>query len=55
MTLLRVLSHPRLPAAVRIHDVRPRDGLQVEKSTVPTSVKLVSRVVRAPLGADDRR
>ncbi|QJT06884.1 hydroxymethylglutaryl-CoA lyase [Streptomyces asoensis] len=28
-----------LPARVRIHEVGPRDGLQNEKSTVPTAVK----------------
>ncbi|MGW1980312.1 hydroxymethylglutaryl-CoA lyase [Streptomyces sp. NPDC001889] len=30
---------PGLPARVRIHEVGPRDGLQNEKTTVPTEVK----------------
>ncbi|MGW0872589.1 hydroxymethylglutaryl-CoA lyase [Streptomyces sp. NPDC002740] len=30
---------PGLPTRVRIHEVGPRDGLQNEKSTVPTAVK----------------
>ncbi|MEV1066856.1 hydroxymethylglutaryl-CoA lyase [Streptomyces sp. NPDC050263] len=39
MTLPMVVPAPELPARVRIHEVGPRDGLQNEKSTVPTAVK----------------
>lgn len=39
----RTLPEPHpvsgLPAAVRVHEVGPRDGLQAESRTVPTSVK----------------
>ncbi|OQR64898.1 hydroxymethylglutaryl-CoA lyase [Streptomyces maremycinicus] len=40
-----------LPARVRIHEVGPRDGLQNEKSTVPTAVKaeFVHRLAEAGL------
>ena len=31
---------PTLPKAVRLVDVGPRDGLQNEKSLVPTEVKV---------------
>ncbi|MEV7975078.1 hydroxymethylglutaryl-CoA lyase [Streptomyces sp. NPDC086519] len=34
-----VVPAPGLPARVRIHEVGARDGLQNEKTTVPTSVK----------------
>ncbi|WP_327320730.1 hydroxymethylglutaryl-CoA lyase [Streptomyces sp. NBC_01235] len=34
-----VVPAPDLPARVRIHEVGARDGLQNEKSTVPTAVK----------------
>ncbi|GAA1004118.1 hydroxymethylglutaryl-CoA lyase [Streptomyces sp. F-3] len=34
-----VVPAPGLPARVRIHEVGPRDGLQNEKTTVPTEVK----------------
>ncbi|MEU6144273.1 hydroxymethylglutaryl-CoA lyase [Streptomyces sp. NPDC047081] len=39
MTLPMVVPSPGLPARVRIHEVGARDGLQNEKSTVPTEVK----------------
>ncbi|MET7481412.1 hydroxymethylglutaryl-CoA lyase [Streptomyces sp. NPDC005648] len=39
MTLPMVVPAPDLPARVRIHEVGARDGLQNEKSTVPTDVK----------------
>ncbi|MFI8227401.1 hydroxymethylglutaryl-CoA lyase [Streptomyces sp. NPDC085900] len=39
MTLPMVVPAPDLPARVRIHEVGARDGLQNEKSTVPTEVK----------------
>ncbi|MFD8303093.1 hydroxymethylglutaryl-CoA lyase [Streptomyces sp. NPDC059690] len=39
MTLPMVVPAPGLPARVRIHEVGARDGLQNEKSTVPTAVK----------------
>ncbi|MFF3373774.1 hydroxymethylglutaryl-CoA lyase [Streptomyces sp. NPDC002680] len=34
-----VTPHPGLPAAVRIHEVGPRDGLQNESAIVPVEVK----------------
>ncbi|WP_299528125.1 hydroxymethylglutaryl-CoA lyase [uncultured Streptomyces sp.] len=42
---------PDLPARVRIHEVGPRDGLQNEKTTVPTEVKaeFVHRLAAAGL------
>lgn len=42
-----------LPAAVRIYEVAPRDGLQAERVPVPVAVKaeLISRLVRAGLPA----
>ncbi|MFI7399130.1 hydroxymethylglutaryl-CoA lyase [Streptomyces sp. NPDC049541] len=39
MTLPMAVPAPGLPARVRIHEVGARDGLQNEKSTVPTQVK----------------
>lgn len=39
MTLPMVVPAPDLPARIRIHEVGARDGLQNEKSTVPTAVK----------------
>ncbi|MER6422390.1 hydroxymethylglutaryl-CoA lyase [Streptomyces sp. NPDC001137] len=39
MTLPMVVPAPDLPSRVRIHEVGARDGLQNEKSTVPTQVK----------------
>ncbi|MER7574441.1 hydroxymethylglutaryl-CoA lyase [Streptomyces sp. NPDC126514] len=39
MTLPMTVPEPGLPARVRIHEVGPRDGLQNEKTTVPTEVK----------------
>lgn len=39
MTLPMVVPAPDLPARVRIHEVGARDGLQNEKSTVPTQIK----------------
>ncbi|KUO20179.1 hydroxymethylglutaryl-CoA lyase [Streptomyces dysideae] len=39
MTLPMVVPAPHLPPRVRIHEVGARDGLQNEKSTVPTEVK----------------
>ncbi|MGW0944234.1 hydroxymethylglutaryl-CoA lyase [Streptomyces sp. NPDC002623] len=46
-----VVPAPELPARVRIHEVGPRDGLQNEKSTVPTAVKaeFVHRLAEAGL------
>ncbi|MGW2044322.1 hydroxymethylglutaryl-CoA lyase [Streptomyces sp. NPDC001858] len=46
-----VVPAPELPARVRIHEVGPRDGLQNEKSTVPTAVKaeFVRRLAAAGL------
>ncbi|HEY9372916.1 hydroxymethylglutaryl-CoA lyase [Streptomyces sp.] len=43
---------PALPARVRIHEVGPRDGLQNEKTVVPTDVKaeFVRRLADAGLG-----
>ncbi|MGW1778655.1 hydroxymethylglutaryl-CoA lyase [Streptomyces sp. NPDC002143] len=51
MTLPMVVPAPELPARVRIHEVGPRDGLQNEKSTVPTAVKaeFVHRLAEAGL------
>ncbi|HWU06003.1 MAG TPA: hydroxymethylglutaryl-CoA lyase [Streptomyces sp.] len=45
------LPAPGLPARVRIHEVGARDGLQNEKSVVPTEVKaeFVRRLARAGL------
>ncbi|MDQ0684019.1 hydroxymethylglutaryl-CoA lyase [Streptomyces achromogenes] len=39
MTLPMVVPDPGLPARVRVHEVGARDGLQNEKTTVPTAVK----------------
>lgn len=39
MTLPMTVPAPQLPARVRIHEVGARDGLQNEKSTVPTEIK----------------
>ncbi|MER6562831.1 hydroxymethylglutaryl-CoA lyase [Streptomyces sp. NPDC001027] len=39
MTLPMVVPDPSLPARVRVHEVGARDGLQNEKTTVPTAVK----------------
>ncbi|MEH0444169.1 hydroxymethylglutaryl-CoA lyase [Streptomyces sp. B21-102] len=39
MTLPMVVPEPDLPARVRVHEVGARDGLQNEKTTVPTAVK----------------
>ncbi|MEU8886666.1 hydroxymethylglutaryl-CoA lyase [Streptomyces sp. NPDC048442] len=39
MTLPMVVKDPQLPTRVRIYEVGARDGLQNEKSTVPTEVK----------------
>ncbi|MER7620265.1 hydroxymethylglutaryl-CoA lyase [Streptomyces sp. NPDC126503] len=45
------VSDPALPARVRIHEVGPRDGLQNEKTAVPTAVKaeFISRLAAAGL------
>ncbi|MEV7276000.1 hydroxymethylglutaryl-CoA lyase [Streptomyces sp. NPDC093111] len=45
------VSDPALPARVRIHEVGPRDGLQNEKTVVPTAVKaeFVRRLAAAGL------
>lgn len=45
----QVVRDGRLPAAVRIHEVGPRDGLQAEPEVVPTGVKveLCRRLVAA--------
>ncbi|WP_282696271.1 hydroxymethylglutaryl-CoA lyase [Streptomyces sp. CC208A] len=39
MTLPMTVPDPSLPSRVRIHEVGPRDGLQNEKTAVPTAVK----------------
>ncbi|MGW0120262.1 hydroxymethylglutaryl-CoA lyase [Streptomyces sp. NPDC003327] len=46
------VADPALPARVRIHEVGPRDGLQNEKTAVPTEVKaeFVRRLAAAGLG-----
>lgn len=49
MTLPMVVPEAGLPARVRIHEVGARDGLQNEKSTVPTEVK--AEFVRRLAGA----
>ncbi|MFD7386891.1 hydroxymethylglutaryl-CoA lyase [Streptomyces sp. NPDC059852] len=51
MTLPMTVPAPGLPARVRIHEVGARDGLQNEKSTVPTEVKaeFVHRLAAAGL------
>ena len=51
MTLPMAVPAPGLPARVRIHEVGARDGLQNEKSTVPTEVKaeFVRRLAEAGL------
>ncbi|MFF4185827.1 hydroxymethylglutaryl-CoA lyase [Streptomyces sp. NPDC001691] len=51
MTLPMVVPAPDLPARVRIHEVGARDGLQNEKSVVPTEVKaeFVHRLAAAGL------
>ncbi|MDH6450379.1 MULTISPECIES: hydroxymethylglutaryl-CoA lyase [unclassified Streptomyces] len=51
MTLPMVVPEAGLPARVRIHEVGARDGLQNEKSTVPTEVKaeFVRRLAEAGL------
>ncbi|MEU6541854.1 hydroxymethylglutaryl-CoA lyase [Streptomyces sp. NPDC046859] len=51
MTLPMTVPAPGLPARVRIHEVGARDGLQNEKSTVPTEVKaeFVRRLASAGL------
>ncbi|MFH8724123.1 hydroxymethylglutaryl-CoA lyase [Streptomyces termitum] len=49
MTLPMVFRDPSLPARVRIHEVGPRDGLQNEKTAVPTAVK--AEFVRRLAGA----
>jgi hydroxymethylglutaryl-CoA lyase len=51
MTLPTAVPAPGLPARVRIHEVGARDGLQNEKSTVPTQVKaeFVRRLAEAGL------
>ncbi|GAA2799570.1 hydroxymethylglutaryl-CoA lyase [Streptomyces showdoensis] len=45
------VTDPALPARVRIHEVGPRDGLQNEKTVVPTGVKaeFVRRLAAAGL------
>lgn len=51
MSLPMTVPEPGLPARVRIHEVGARDGLQNEKSTVPTEVKaeFVRRLAEAGL------
>lgn len=51
MTLPMAVPAAGLPARVRIHEVGPRDGLQNEKSAVPTAVKaeFVHRLAEAGL------
>lgn len=48
---LRALSSSLLPKSVKIVEVGPRDGLQNEKTTVPTAVKieLINRLSRTGL------
>ena len=50
-SLPTVARQPGLPAAVRIYEVGPRDGLQAEKTVVPTAVKVefVQRLLHAGL------
>ncbi|WP_367824132.1 hydroxymethylglutaryl-CoA lyase [Streptomyces sp. LMG1-1-1.1] len=52
MSLPMTVRDPSLPARVRIHEVGARDGLQNEKTTVPTGVKaeFVRRLAAAGLG-----
>ncbi|MER6097036.1 hydroxymethylglutaryl-CoA lyase [Streptomyces sp. NPDC001728] len=52
MTLPMTVRDPALPARVRIHEVGARDGLQNEKTAVPTDVKaeFVRRLAAAGLG-----
>ncbi|MGW1954123.1 hydroxymethylglutaryl-CoA lyase [Streptomyces sp. NPDC001920] len=51
MTLPMTVPAPNLPARVRIHEVGARDGLQNEKSSVPTEIKaeFVHRLAEAGL------
>ncbi|MFI6872971.1 hydroxymethylglutaryl-CoA lyase [Streptomyces sp. NPDC050400] len=51
MTLPMTVPAQGLPPRIRIHEVGPRDGLQNEKSTVPTEVKaeFVHRLAAAGL------
>ncbi|CAB4722146.1 MAG: hydroxymethylglutaryl-CoA lyase [Actinobacteria bacterium] len=51
MSLPMVVPEPGLPARVTIYEVGPRDGLQNEKSAVPTAVKeeFVRRLLAAGL------
>ncbi|MFI1809981.1 hydroxymethylglutaryl-CoA lyase [Streptomyces sp. NPDC020422] len=50
-SLPMTVADPALPARVRIHEVGPRDGLQNEKTVVPTAVKaeFVRRLAAAGL------
>lgn len=50
-SLPMTVTDPSLPARVRIHEVGPRDGLQNEKTVVPTAVKaeFVRRLAAAGL------
>ncbi|MDV9187829.1 hydroxymethylglutaryl-CoA lyase [Streptomyces sp. SR27] len=52
MTLPMTVRDPALPARVRIHEVGARDGLQNEKTAVPTDVKaeFVRQLAAAGLG-----
>ncbi|MFD3995986.1 hydroxymethylglutaryl-CoA lyase [Streptomyces sp. NPDC058548] len=52
MSLPMTVRDPSLPARVRIHEVGARDGLQNEKTAVPTDVKaeFVRRLAAAGLG-----
>ncbi|MEK9521847.1 hydroxymethylglutaryl-CoA lyase [Streptomyces sp. NPDC087908] len=52
MSLPMTVGDPSLPARVRIHEVGARDGLQNEKTAVPTGVKaeFVRRLAAAGLG-----
>ncbi|MFB7514946.1 hydroxymethylglutaryl-CoA lyase [Streptomyces sp. NPDC056144] len=51
MSLPMAVPDPTLPKRVRIHEVGPRDGLQNEKTAVPTAVKaeFVRRLAAAGL------
>ncbi|MFC9700262.1 hydroxymethylglutaryl-CoA lyase [Streptomyces sp. NPDC055721] len=52
MSLPMTVRDPSLPARVRIHEVGARDGLQNEKTAVPTAVKaeFIRRLAAAGLG-----
>ena len=47
------ITRPRLPPAVTVYEVGPRDGLQNEPETVPTAIKVafIEKLADAGLGA----